>query len=164
MRRNAIRESLPTALWALALWGLYAVLISTVDPFEAAVGVGGTALAVWAGRAAVRASRVRAGAPAGALRAAAVWPGTVLAETGRLAAAVLRPGRRRGSGFRSTPPGPGRAWAALLLSATPGTLVVAVDERDGARAHALFSHEDGEQSRLERELTTDPGAGPRERS
>lgn len=79
--------------------------------------------------------RVASGAaPGGAryvVRAALAWPGALLAETWQLARAVLGARRARG-GFEQVrlPDGVGTAWAAAVLSSTPGAYVVAFGERD----------------------------------
>ncbi|MET8545429.1 hypothetical protein ABZW03_33050 [Kitasatospora sp. NPDC004799] len=142
-----------TAAELLLWWGLLLllniVLISAVTPLEVAVG-GGVALLAALGALAVR--RASGAAPGGAARLAPAlraFPRTLLADTGRLALAVVSPGHRR-SGFRAVrlAPGTGPAWAAALLSATPGAYVVDVDGQ-GLLVHAL-GHE---PSALEGALT-----------
>ncbi|MFG3227139.1 hypothetical protein ACGF07_20435 [Kitasatospora sp. NPDC048194] len=130
---------------------LNTVLISSVTPLEVAVG-GGIALLGAVGALAVR--RASGAAPGGGARLAhALWafPRTLLADTGRLALAVLSPRHRHG-GFRTVrfAPGTGTAWAAALLSSTPGA--IAVDAQDGdLSVHTLGD----EPSALERALTGD---------
>ncbi|MGW3230322.1 hypothetical protein [Kitasatospora sp. NPDC001095] len=137
----------------LIWWGLLVLLnvvfISSVTPLETAVG-GGIALLAALGAVAVR--RTSGAAPGGPARLGAAllaFPGTLLADTGRLALAVLSPGHR-GSGFRAVrlSPGTGPAWAAALLSSTPGAYVVDVD------GQTLLVHSLGrESSSLEGALT-----------
>ncbi|MFF2950426.1 Na+/H+ antiporter subunit E [Kitasatospora sp. NPDC057965] len=144
-----MRTAIELLLWWGVLLVLYTVLISTVSPLELAVG-GGLALLAAFGAIAVR--RVSGAAPGGPDRLAAAirsFPGTLLADTGRLALAVLSPGHRR-SAFRTVrlAPGTGPAWAAALLSSTPGAYVVDID------GQCLLVHALGpEASSLESALT-----------
>ncbi|MEU9040666.1 MULTISPECIES: hypothetical protein [unclassified Kitasatospora] len=147
-----MRRAAELLLWWGLLLLLNTVLISSVSPLEVAVG-GGVALLGAVGAVAVRlASGASPGGPA--RLAAALWafPWTLLADTGRLALAVVSPGRRQ-AGFRTVrlAHGTGPAWAAALLSSTPGAY--AVEAADGTlTVHAL-----GRQtSSLERALTADP--------
>ncbi|MEU3573871.1 hypothetical protein AB0E96_36435 [Kitasatospora sp. NPDC036755] len=137
----------------LLWWGLLLLLnivfISSVTPLEVTVG-GGIAVLGALGAVAVR--RVSGATPGGAARigpALLALPRTLLADTGRLALAVVSP-RHRGSGFRAVrlAPGTGPAWAAALLSSTPGAYVVDVDGQT-LLVHAL-GHE---PSSLESALT-----------
>ncbi|RKT09457.1 Na+/H+ ion antiporter subunit [Streptomyces sp. 1114.5] len=143
-------------LWWGLLLLLNTVLISSVTPLEVAVG-GGIALLGALGALAVRrASGATPGGPARLAHALRAFPWTLLADTGRLALAVLSPAHRRGSGFRTLrlAPGTGRAWAAALFSATPGGYVVATE--DGTlTVHALGR----EVSSLERALTDTTATG-----
>ncbi|WBP84535.1 Na+/H+ antiporter subunit E [Kitasatospora cathayae] len=147
-----MRTALELLLWWGVLLLLNIVLISSVPPLEVAVG-GGVALLGAMGAVAVRrASGATVGGAARLARALWAFPWTLLADTGRLALAVLSPGRRHG-GFRTVrlAPGTGAAWGAALLSATPGAF--AVESRDGE----LTVHTLGDElSALERALT---GAG-----
>ncbi|KQV17482.1 MULTISPECIES: hypothetical protein [unclassified Kitasatospora] len=144
------RAAAETLLWWGVLMALNTVLISTVSTLEAAVGAGLALL----GAAGARAMRRAADASPGGLGrlgpALWAWPWTLLADTGRLAAVVLRPGRR-GGGFREIelPAGTGPAWAGALLSATPGAYVV--DVRPAARP-------DGPRRMTVHALTDDAGA------
>lgn len=144
-----MRTAVELLLWWGVLLLLNTVLISSVTPLEVAVG-GGLAVLGAVGAVAVRrASGAATGGPARLAQALWAFPWTLLADTGRLALAVLSPRRRRG-GFRTVrlAPGTGPAWAAALLSATPGA--VAVDAEDGSlTVHTLG----GEVSALERALT-----------
>ncbi|AUG81682.1 hypothetical protein CFP65_7078 [Kitasatospora sp. MMS16-BH015] len=99
-----------------------------------------------------RASGATPGPPARALRALRAFPWTLLAETGRLAVLLLHP-RTHGPVFRelTLAPGAGPAWAAALLSATPGAYAVATDGRT-LTVHAL----DSRVSPLEHALTGEP--------
>ncbi|MFI2612664.1 hypothetical protein [Kitasatospora sp. NPDC018619] len=141
-----------TAAELLMWWGLLLLLnlvfISSVTPLETAVGA---AVAVLGALGAVAVRRASGAAPGGAARLAPAlraFPGTLLADTGRLARAVFSPAHRR-SGFRAVrlAPGTGPAWAAALLSSTPGAYVVDVD------GQTLLVHTLGrEVSSLERAL------------
>ncbi|MFJ8627040.1 hypothetical protein ACIRD3_29965 [Kitasatospora sp. NPDC093550] len=132
-----MRTAAELLLWWGVLLLLNTVLISSVSPLEMAVG-GGIALLGALGAIAVR--RASGATPGGPARlAGALWafPRTLLADTGRLALAVVSPGHRQ-SGFRTVrlAPGTGPAWAAALLSATPGAY--AVESADGTlTVHAL---------------------------
>lgn len=124
-----MRSVLELLLWWGLLLLLNTVFISSVTPLEVAVG-GGVALLGAIGACAVR--RVSGATPGGPARLAqALWayPWTLLADTGRLALLVLSPARRRQAGFRTVrlAPGTGGAWAAALLSSTPGAYVVDAD-------------------------------------
>ncbi|WP_369185453.1 Na+/H+ antiporter subunit E [Streptomyces sp. Y1] len=125
-----MRSAIELLLWWGLLLLLNTVFISSVTPLEVAVG-GGVALLGALGAGAVR--RAAGAAPGGPARLAqALWafPWTLLADTGRLALLVLSPARRREAGFRTVRlrPGTGAAWAAALLSSTPGTYVVATED------------------------------------
>ncbi|MFD8704867.1 hypothetical protein ACFV1W_19965 [Kitasatospora sp. NPDC059648] len=148
-----MRTMLELLLWWGVLLLLNIVFISSVSPLEVAVG-GGVALLGALGAVAVRrASGATPGGPARLGRALWAYPWTLLADTGRLALAVLLPGHRRG-GFRTVrlASGTGAAWGAALLSSTPGAY--AVGSRNGGEltVHTLGD----ERSSLERALT---GAG-----
>ncbi|MFB7909885.1 hypothetical protein ACFC1T_25955 [Kitasatospora sp. NPDC056076] len=138
--------------WAL-LFMIYLVFISTLSPLELMVGAGACAMATTGAWAIHRAAHPAAG-PAGHLPAALwAWPATALTETAQLswvtvAALRGRPARGRFARVRLRP-GVGAPWACVLLSATPGSCVVAVDEEKGRpavlTAHSLFDS----RSRLE---------------
>lgn len=137
--------------WWLLLLALYLVFISTVNPLELLVGAVGAAAGAVAAGAVRRAAGARSG-PLGRLTAAvAAWPGTLLAETAGLAAAVAgtlrgRPphGSLRRLRLRRTA---GSSWAAALLSSTPGSCVLEARE-DELTVHLL----DGRPSALQRTL------------
>ena len=155
------RAAADLLVWWVLLMLLNTVFISTVSPLEAVVGAGAAllgAVGAWAVRRSVGPVLGGLGQLGPAVR---TWPWTVLADTGRLAAAVLRPGRGRG-GFREVelPAGTGPAWAAALLAATPGAYVVHVDlatDEPGPRRLTVHTLTDG-VSALEKALT---GGGSR---
>ncbi|MCW2901132.1 MAG: hypothetical protein JWO67_3397 [Streptosporangiaceae bacterium] len=147
-----------TALWFVALLGLYVILITAVSPVELLAGV------VAAGAGAAAAAVARRGlledtpAPAGPswpaavpLVRAALWlPVQILADSLRLA----RPGTR--GSFAEVRPDRSdvlrSGLAMLLLSASPGTYVTAVDtERGTLRVHRIGPGPD----RIERLLLGD---------
>lgn len=136
-------------LWWGMLLLLNVVLISSVTPLEVAVGGGVALLGALGALAARRGSGATPGGTARLAPALRAFPRTLLADTGRLVLAVLSPRRRR-SGFRAVrlAPGTGPAWAAALLSSTPGAYVVDVDGQS-LLVHALGR----EASALERALT-----------
>lgn len=160
-----MRRSWPAAVgevtgWWIVLTALYLVFISTVTPLEFAVGAAGAALAAVAARATRLAADGGTGARGGWMAALVAWPGAVLTDTVRLAAATARclRGRPIEGGLRTVrvEPGTGTAWAAAVLSATPGAYVVDVDrapagdaEGDLLTVHVL----PGEPTTLERVLT-----------
>lgn len=133
-------------LWGAAAWGLYVIFISSVTPLESAVGAGAAVLA--AGTAAALSRVVEpAFGPVRRLAATVVaWPLTACRELGALAVAIAAALARRAPHGRlrrlALREGTGSAWAAGLLSATPGSYVVAVEEENGhpreATVHALF--------------------------
>ncbi|MGW2560852.1 hypothetical protein ACWCXB_16725 [Streptomyces sp. NPDC001514] len=145
--------------WALCLL-LYVIFISAVSSLELAVGAGVAALAAVGARSVRTASGSRLGGRAHALGALLKWPGSVLADTGRLVLATVHglSGTRRVHGRFHTvrlAPGTGPAWGAALLSATPGGYVVDVTAADGEAGPALLVHTlPGPPSALERALTT----------
>ncbi|WP_316529374.1 hypothetical protein [Kitasatospora brasiliensis] len=131
---------------------LNVVFISSVTPLEVAVGGG---IAVLGALGAVTVRRASGAAPGGAARLTAAlraFPRTLPADTARLALAVVSPSHRRPA-FRAVrlAPGTGPAWAAALLSSTPGAYVVEVDGQT-LLVHALGR----ELSSLERALTEAP--------
>ncbi|MGA5820320.1 Na+/H+ antiporter subunit E [Kitasatospora sp. NPDC094028] len=145
-----MRSVFELLLWWGLLLLLNTVFISSVTPLEVAVG-GGVALVGAIGAAAVRrASGAAPGGPARLARALWAFPWTLLADTGRLALLVLSPARRRQAGFRTVrlPSGTGAAWAAALLSSTPGAYVVDTED-DVLTVHAVG----GQVSVLEGALT-----------
>ncbi|MDX2851448.1 Na+/H+ antiporter subunit E [Actinacidiphila glaucinigra] len=123
------RTAAETAGWLLVLLALYVVLIGPVTPLEVAVGAAGALSAGIAARTVRRASGATPGGARYAARAARAWPGAVLAETWRLAVAAFG-GRAHRGGLHTLrlPRGVGAGWATAMLSATPGTLVVDVDD------------------------------------
>ncbi|MFE5588357.1 hypothetical protein [Kitasatospora sp. NPDC056531] len=152
-----MRTAVELLLWWGVLLLLNTVLISSVTPLEMAVG-GGIALLAAVGAVAVRhASGAAPGGPTRLAQALWTFPWTLLADTGRLALAVLSPRHQRG-GFRTVrlAPGAGPAWAAALLSATPGAYIVDVADAKKGAAGSLTVHALGcEVSALERALTGD---------
>ncbi|MEU1623036.1 Na+/H+ antiporter subunit E [Streptomyces sp. NPDC005722] len=115
--------------WLLVLLALYVVLIGPVTVLEVAVGAVGALLAGIAARTVRTASGATPGGARHAARAVRAWPGAVLAETWQLAVAAF--GGRAHRGRLHTlrlPEGVGAGWATAALSATPGTVVVDVDD------------------------------------
>jgi multisubunit Na+/H+ antiporter MnhE subunit len=148
------------ASWWVLLFLLYLVFISSLSALELAVGAGVSGFAAAVGRAVHRTARPDPGPPGHWLAAAWAWPGTLLAETVRLAELTFaslrgRPSRGRFATVRLRP-GVGTAWATVLLSGTPGSCVVAVDQNAGTlpvlTVHKLFAS----PSRLEAVLTEAP--------
>jgi len=120
--------------WLLVLLALYVVLIGPVTVLEVVVGAAGALLA---GIAAHTVRKAAGAAPGGAryvARAVRAWPGAVLSETWQLAVAAVG-GRAHRGGLHTLrlPEGVGAGWATAMLSATPGTVVVDVDD-NGERA------------------------------
>lgn len=161
MRRSWSAVIGEVAGWWIVLIALYLVFISTVTLLEFAVGAAGALLAAVAARAVRVAADGGTGARGVWVAALAAWPGAVLTDTVRLAVATARclRGRPIEGGFRTVrlTSGTGAAWAAAVLSATPGAYVVDVDrappengEGDLLTVHVL----PGEPTRLERVLTT----------
>ncbi len=161
MRRPGAAAVGELAAWWTVLIALYLVFISTVTVLEFAVGAAGAALAAVAARA-VRIASAGGTGPGGRWAAALLsWPGAVLTDTVRLAAATA--GCLRGGAdpcrFRTLrlKPGTGAAWAGAVLSGTPGAYVVRVtparpgDETSGDRltVHVMSA----ERTALERALT-----------
>ena len=147
--------------WAL-LFLLYLVFISTLSPLELIVGAAASALAAVGAGAIHRAVRPEAGPAARWMAAVWAWPGTLLAEIVHLARLTLaalrgRPAQGRFATVRLRA-GVGAAWAGALLSGTPGSCVVAVDQDPGAApvltVHSIF----GARSRLESVLLEEDGA------
>ncbi|MFD3457087.1 Na+/H+ antiporter subunit E [Streptomyces sp. NPDC058691] len=125
------RRAAGVAGWLLVLEALYVVLIGPVTVLEAVVGAAGALLAAIAADAVRVASGAAPGGARYAVRAALAWPGALLSETWQLARAVLGARRPRGGfGQVRLPDGVGAAWAAAVLSATPGAYVVAFGEED----------------------------------
>ncbi|WP_042364586.1 hypothetical protein [Streptacidiphilus neutrinimicus] len=145
------------AAWWLLLLGLECVFISTVSPAELVLGAGAAALGAAAAALLSRLERPRVGPLTRFAPAVAAWPGTLLADTGRLlrlAAACAVLGRRPRGSFRQVRlrDGAGAAWSGLLISATPGGCVVGVEERGDVTVltvHRIFP----EPSALDRVLT-----------
>lgn len=131
--------------WSVLLLALYAVLISAVSPLEWAVGGGLAVLGGCAAEAVRRAERPAVHADRRTAAALAALPATLLLETAELAAAVARALRHRERvaadapvGVR-LPAGTDTALAAVLLSATPGSCVVDIPDRqpDGEQRELL---------------------------
>ncbi|MCF3179752.1 hypothetical protein IPZ70_07340 [Streptomyces polychromogenes] len=139
--------------WAAGLV-LQVLFISTLSWPELAVAAAGAALAAVAARAVRRAAGARTGGRARLLTALLLFPGALLTDTGRLAAATARVlrGRRVTGRFHTVRlrPGSGAAWVCGLLSATPGLYVVDLRPPGAtALAHTL----PGRPTALERALT-----------
>ncbi|MFD9684998.1 hypothetical protein ACFWXO_04470 [Kitasatospora sp. NPDC059088] len=155
-----MRSMFELMLWWGMLLLLNTVFISSVTPLEIAVG-GGVALLGAVGALAVRrASGATPGGPARLARSALAFPWTLLADTGRLVLLLTSPARRQEAGFRTVrlPTGTGPAWAAALLSSTPGAYVVSHeggwDDGDSGGGVALTVHSlGGRTSALEAALT-----------
>ncbi|WP_037606207.1 hypothetical protein [Streptacidiphilus rugosus] len=161
------RTAVVFAAWFALLFALEWVFISSVSPAELVLAAGAATLGASGAAAVDHLERPHAG-PAGRLAAAlAAWPGTLLADTWRLTrltVAGLATGRRPRGSFHEVTlrPGAGAAWAATLISATPGGCVVAAHEEDekGADATVMTVHQlFPELSAVDRALTT-----PRERN
>ncbi|MEW1637074.1 hypothetical protein AB0469_23710 [Streptomyces sp. NPDC093801] len=140
--------------WAAALV-LQVLFISTLSWPELAVAAAGALLAAVAARAVRRASGARPGGRARLLTALLLFPGALLTDTGRLAAATVRAlrGHRTTGRFHTVRlrRGSGAAWACGLLSATPGLYVVDLaPPGPTALVHTL----PGRPTRLERALTS----------
>jgi multisubunit Na+/H+ antiporter MnhE subunit len=134
------------AVWWLLLLGLECIFISTISPAELVLGAGAATLGAAAATALSRLEQPRTGPLGRLMPAVAAWPVTLLADSVRLlrlaAASALRRRRPRGS-FRQVRlrDGAGAAWSSLLISATPGGCVVAVEEREGSTiltVHRIF--------------------------
>jgi hypothetical protein len=158
----------PLAWWAL-LFLLYLVFISTVSVLELAVGAAVSGFAAAGGQAVHRTARPDPGPPGHWPAAVWAWPGTLLVETVGLAGLTFAALRGRPSHGRFATvrlrPGVGAAWATTLLSGTPGSCVVAVDQDavdQGSGSltvltvHTLFAS----SSRLEAVLTEAVDSGP----
>ncbi|MEU8435924.1 hypothetical protein AB0F18_24025 [Streptomyces sp. NPDC029216] len=152
----------PTALAATELAGWWAaalvlqvLFISTLSWPELAVAAGGALLAAVAARAVRRAAAARTGGRARLLTALLLFPGALLTDTARLAAATARVlrGHRVTGRFHTVRlrRGSGTGWACGLLSATPGLYVVDLDPSGPTvLAHTL----PGRPTPLETALTT----------
>ncbi|MFC5908875.1 hypothetical protein, partial [Streptacidiphilus monticola] len=92
----------------------------------------------------------RTGGGRGALAALWAWPWSLLTDTGRLVAALFRPGRRGGFRELELHRDTGLAWAALAMSATPGSYTL-TSRRNRMLVHTLPGAEGGA---LERVLTS----------
>jgi hypothetical protein len=157
MRRTAAE----IGAWWVLLLALDLVFVSTVGAAEAVAGAAAAALGA-VGAWAVR--RASGASPGGFARVGlVVWalPWAVVADTGRVVAAMVR---RRPGVFRTVvlPPGVGPAWACGVLSTAPGAYVVGVGpaREDGShrvRLHALSD----EPGALERLLGSDGSDGAR---
>jgi hypothetical protein len=125
------------AWWAL-LFVLSIMFISAVTATELALGAAAAMLGAVAAEALRRAEGPRVGGLRAMVAAGAAFPGTLLAETGRLAVAVVRAPRARAETGRTVrlrlEPGTSAAAAAALLSASPGACVLDIrtsQEPDG---------------------------------
>ncbi|MEU6996402.1 Na+/H+ antiporter subunit E [Streptomyces sp. NPDC046465] len=155
-------------LWVALLLLLYVIFVGPVTPLELVVGAGISVLGAVAARAVRRASGVGLGGLGPCLAALRVWPLACVAELAGLGAAMVRAvrGRPARGVFRTVRlrPDVGPAWAATVLSSTPGAYVLDVDGAE-LRVRAL----DGNPSRLEQALAQAPareengGARPRTR-
>ena len=152
-------------VWWLVLLGLELVFISTIETAELVLGAGAATLGAAAAVLLTRLERPSTGPLGRIVPAVLAWPGTLLGDTVHLlrlaGQSATRRRRPRGS-FRRVrlQDGAGAAWAGLLISATPGACVVAVDEDAGSTwltVHRIFS----EPSAVERALT-DAGTDTRE--
>jgi len=153
---SALRSATVEAvLWAALLWVLYLVLISTVTTSECVVGAVAAVLGGAFATALRRAARHWPTGPVRGLgRALALWPMTLATDLAGLCAALL-PGRGPGgAGFRTLRMGERAAWGSALLSATPGSYVVAVEPDGTALVHALLPR----RSALEQALDEPSGA------
>ncbi|WP_329129954.1 hypothetical protein OG552_05055 [Streptomyces sp. NBC_01476] len=151
-------------IWWGLLFLLYLTCVSTVPPLEVLVGLGSALLGAVTAEAVRRAEHPRLRGSRRIGVAAAGFPLTLLAETGRLAVTVVRALRgTAGPGSVVTiglPPGTDAALAAVLLSASPGACVLDIADttRDKTAAtpatgRTLTAHVLGPQvSRLERAL------------
>jgi multisubunit Na+/H+ antiporter MnhE subunit len=146
--------------WWVVLVALYLVFVSTVTLLEFAVGAAGAVLAACGAHALHRASRTSPASGSGRARLAQAllsWPGSLLADTGRLTAASVRSlplSRRRpvSGGFEMLElhRGTRAAWACAVLSATPGAYVADVaTQGDVIMVHVL----PGPPSAVERAVT-----------
>lgn len=150
-------------LWAVLLLALYVIFVGPLSLLELAVGAGLAVLAAGAARAVRRASGVRVDGLGRCLAALRVWPLTCVTELVGLGAAVARAlrGRPARGGFRTVRlrAGVGPAWAATLLSSTPGAYVLDTNGTE-LRVRAL----DGKPSRIEQALAVTADEGPPSRS
>jgi hypothetical protein len=163
MRNAGLRLCAELGTWWILLFALYVIFISTLSPLELLVGASASGVAAAAGCAVHRTAAPTAGPGRHWAAAVWAWPGTLLTETWQLARLTLaalfgRVERGRFTQLRLRP-GVGPAWAGGMLSATPGSCVVEVDEGHGQpgspavlTVHALYRS----RSRLESVLTEDP--------
>jgi multisubunit Na+/H+ antiporter MnhE subunit len=154
-----VRVAIELLVWWCVSVGVWMVSLSAYSGQDLVVAVAcGLACAVLAvlTRRAVRAD---ARPPAAALRWLAVLPWSVVLDAARVLALPWRPGARSDAGtFRRLPLHPTgsspaavgrRATASMLVSSTPGSIVVDVDPATGtALVHAL-----GPASPVERSVT-----------
>ncbi|MEV7520322.1 hypothetical protein [Streptomyces sp. NPDC091371] len=128
------------AWWTGALV-LQVLFVDTLSWPELAVAAAGALLAAVAARAVRAAAEARAGGLARLLPALLHWPGTLLADTWRLAvlvARVLRGGRVTGRFHTMTlRSGAGAAWACGLLASTPGLYTVHLGPGGRMLVHTL---------------------------
>ncbi|MDI2125370.1 Na+/H+ antiporter subunit E [Yinghuangia seranimata] len=156
-----MRTAAELLLWWLLLTGLYVVLIGPLEALDVAVGAACALGAAVAAGVVRRASSAAWGPGRRAALAVLELPGSVLADTVRLAAAtgrrLVRPSGRAPGVFRelTLSPGVGPAWAAVLLSASPGVYVVAIaPSGPSQRARTIIVHAlDRAPGRVERALT-----------
>ncbi|RAG80565.1 hypothetical protein DN069_37395 [Streptacidiphilus pinicola] len=99
--------------WAVLLFALECVFVSTLEPAELAPGASAAAVGAAGAAALSRLERVHAGPVARLAAALAVWPGTLLADTVllvRLVAVSLVSGRRSRGSLRRCDCCPGPVW------------------------------------------------------
>ncbi|WP_370416349.1 hypothetical protein [Streptomyces fradiae] len=148
------RASVEVLAWWVPLVALQMLLIGSVSRPELAVAAAGALLAALAARAVRVAAGARLGGTAGWAHALLSWPGALVADTWRLARAVVRTlrGHRVVGRFVTVRwrEGTGPAWAGGLLSTTPGAYVVDQGPERAALVHAL----PGGAGSLETALTT----------
>lgn len=140
--RSGLARAGEVALWWVLLWGMWTLTLSTVTLAESVVAVVATLPAAASAVAARRAERVGWRPALSWLRWAPVWGVAVVADTGRVLWAAAR--RRTGeftevdiSGEPGQRRAARRAFAALTLTSTPGTLVVDVPPDDNMAVHSL---------------------------
>lgn len=152
--RSTLGTAAEAAGWWIVLWGVWTLTLSSVTFQESVIAAAATLPAAAAAVATRRVERV-AWRPAWSwAKWAMVWPVAVVADTGRVLVAAVR--RRPGefteidlpdeTGRRRTAR---RAFAALTLSATPGTVVVDVPPEPRFTVHVLTRG----RPRLERWVT-----------
>jgi multisubunit Na+/H+ antiporter MnhE subunit len=141
--------------WSVVLVGVWVATLTVATGGDVLVGVLCAVPVGIVARLARRALGPPVQPPAEAFRWLALLPPAVVGDLLRLPAAIARAAARKDSGsgeFRDVPvarPGAARAtWAAWILSASPGSYAVDVDDRR-LRVHALSDR----PSRLERAVS-----------